>query len=160
MGRTYGYGDGGRKMGGMGFGKRSTDYYSPEDDADYEYESEDVSSTLNYLQALEQYIRMMESQEEEKRGMASLARMSSQDSGPDEKRSLASVRNFVASKDRLGHLASQGLGEPGYKRGLGSLRGFTSGKRGLGSAMNGFRGSGKRGALSSLRSQGFTKYNI
>merc|ERR1712088_887481 len=49
-------------------------------------------------------------------------------------------------------------GEPEEKRGISSLKG----KRAFGMALSSLRsrGRGKRGALSSLRNQGFVKYNI
>jgi len=143
---------GGRQMGGMGFGKRgSADYYSPEElqDSDYEYgdqeeeevDEEDIPGTLRYLQLLEDYARILNQEKgnEEKRGMASLARINSS-IGSGTKRSLSSVKAITP------------------KRGLSSLRG---GKRAMHSPLAALGNRrGKRGALSSLRSQGFTKYNI
>jgi len=105
-------------MGGMGFGKRSQDYYTQGLDGDYDYSTED-DSTLHYLQRLEQYANMLGREED-----------------------------------------LEEPGDPEAKRGLGSVRSYYSGKRGMGSAMAAMRNHGKRGALSSLRSQGFTKYNI
>merc|ERR1712083_420136 len=65
--------------------------------------------------------------------------------GETEKRSLSSLRGFTGRRSS-------------YKRGISSLKG----KRGLGMALSSLRsrGRGKRGALSSLRNQGFVKYNI
>merc|ERR1719249_656454 len=59
-----------------------------------------------------------------------------------EKRSLSSLRGFMGRRSS-------------YKRGISSLKG----KRGFGMALSALRsrGRGKRGALSSLRNQGFVK---
>merc|ERR1712179_543341 len=165
-GRSYGRGylqEGGRQMGGMGFGKRAQDYYSPEEeqDTEYEYEDVDIPSTLRYLQQLEDYARIMEQEKEddEKRGgMASLARMKS-DAGMEAKRgmaSLARIDSYTNPENKRGLSSLRGLNG---KRGLSSLRGL-NGKRGSNSPLAILGSRGKRGALSSLRSQGFTKYNI
>merc|ERR1712032_1378230 len=75
-----------------------------------------------------------------------------------EKRSLSSLRGFTgrrSSYKRAGEAPEQ---EPEEKRGISSLKG----KRAFGMALSSLRsrGRGKRGALSSLRNQGFVKYNI
>merc|ERR1712037_904955 len=68
-----------------------------------------------------------------------------EDGGEAEKRSLSSLRGFTGRRST-------------YKRGISSLKG----KRAFGMALSSLRsrGRGKRGALSSLRNQGFVKYNI
>merc|ERR1711971_365428 len=68
-----------------------------------------------------------------------------EDGGEAEKRSLSSLRGFTGRRSS-------------YKRGISSLKG----KRAFGMALSSLRsrGRGKRGALSSLRNQGFVKYNI
>merc|ERR1711953_152925 len=57
-----------------------------------------------------------------------------------------------------GETEKRGISSLKGKRGISSLKG----KRGLGMALSSLRsrGRGKRGALSSLRNQGFVKYNI
>merc|ERR550532_3365919 len=67
------------------------------------------------------------------------------DGGEAEQRSLSSLRGFTGRRSS-------------YKRGISSLKG----KRAFGMALSSLRsrGRGKRGALSSLRNQGFVKYNI
>lgn len=159
--------EGGKQMGGMGFGKRGQDYYTPEEaqDSEYEYgdqeeEEEDIPSTLRTLQLLEDYARILNQEKgnEEKRGMASLARINSS-IGSGTKRGMASLAriNSYAGPEGKRSLSSVKAITP--KRGLSSLRGL-NGKRGFNSPLAILGSRGKRGALSSLRSQGFTKYNI
>jgi len=103
---------GGRQMGGMGFGKRgSADYYSPEElqDSEYDYgdqeqeeeEEEDIPGTLRYLQLLEDYARILNQEKgnEEKRGMASLARINSS-IGSATKRGMASLARINSNGTR------------------------------------------------------------
>jgi len=162
--------DGGKQMGGMGFGKRGTDYYNPEElqDSDYEYgdqeeeeeeEDEDIPNTLRYLQLLEDYARILNQEKgnEEKRGMASLARINSSGSGT--KRGMASLARINSNLGPEGKRSLSSVKALTPKRGLSSLRGL-NGKRGFHSPLAILGNRGKRGALSSLRSQGFTKYNI
>jgi len=161
---------GGRQMGGMGFGKRgSADYYSPEElqDSDYEYgdqeeeevDEEDIPGTLRYLQLLEDYARILNQERgnEEKRGMASLARINSS-IGSGTKRGMASLARINSNMGPEGKRSLSSVKAITPKRGLSSLRG---GKRAMHSPLAALGNRrGKRGALSSLRSQGFTKYNI
>merc|ERR550517_2100533 len=74
--------------------------------------------------------------------------------------------NEAANLDLLDEEAGD-VGSEAEKRGISSLkgkRGISSlkGKRAFGMALSSLRsrGRGKRGALSSLRNQGFVKYNI
>jgi len=124
---------GGRQMGGMGFGKRgSADYYSPEElqDSDYEYGDQEEEEEEEDIPGTLRYLQLLED----------YARILNQEKGNEEKRSLSSVKAITP------------------KRGLSSLRG---GKRAMHSPLAALSNRrGKRGALSSLRSQGFTKYNI
>merc|ERR1712127_590968 len=136
-------------MGGMGFGKRSPDYYDPGEVEDYEYE-QDEEAAINYLQQLQDYQKIIQMEREEEEG--------DQDTEiEEEKRSISSMRGFnskrgLASMARMASAAN----DPQEKRGLSSVR---AGKRGFGSALAAMEGRGKRrGNLSSLRSQGYTSY--
>merc|ERR1712130_862293 len=144
-GRSYlrNLGGGRQRMGGMGFGKTAYDYdYGNEDYSDYgiiqkknvEYGDEAELESLEDQVPAEPFQELLSHNDgAEKR--ASTGEAPEQD--PKEKRGISSLKG---------------------KRGISSLKG----KRAFGMALSALRsrGRGKRGALSSLRNQGFVKYNI
>merc|ERR1711936_387377 len=103
---------------------------------DFYYPDSDYFDELDddELERLEEAAKVLDMEEE-----------AAEAGGETEKRSLSSLRGFTGRRSS-------------YKRGISSLKG----KRGLGMALSSLRsrGRGKRGALSSLRNQGFVKYNI
>merc|ERR1712055_958692 len=129
-------GGGGRqRMGGMGFGKRAYDFYNPDEEQQDYYDELDEAE----LERLEEAAMILDMEEKagEVGSEAEKRAGESPEQDPEEKRGISSLKG---------------------KRGISSLKG----KRAFGMALSSLRsrGRGKRGALSSLRNQGFVKYNI